>query len=820
MAGIESHLLEDEEGEPLAVPLSYEIIKLFSEGLYQSPHKAIEELVSNSYDAGASTVRILLPRDPDDGGIDDGLVVVDNGSGMDRSGFEDLWKIAESPKADVSTPQNGRLPIGQFGIGKLAAYVLAWRLTHISKSADGYSYTSMDFHVIEDRKLNDDEGPLEISFHSISESQARSLLGEVKGRDSDSWELLFGESSADTWTAAVLSDFRDLFDSLEGGTLRWVLRTGLPIATEFRIAVDGETLESPAKDRAIVAESDVGGAGDERYDVLLDRYPTEVALDPDGNLVIEGINGVITGHATLYQQPLDRVKAGTQYHRSNGFFVQVRERIINLEDELFGIEAQNHSAWSRFVMEVQADGLHEHLLSSREGVKANRPVEILRQYLHLKFNELRAAYERSLQEVLKDLDLEAILRGAPRDLLAEPMIGTLADLLENDGNGSYYIEAPDVEEGGRDEWMAGYSGRASDGPIGSVAYDELGPYGKLAAYDPEQLELLVNTEHPFIAKLKSHSKNEVPVAMVSALELATEVVLREAGLPAADRLRVLELRDRIQRVLAGQQPLNVADCLRELSIANENDTALERAVGRTFTLLGFSYDPGGGNQGGDDGYLKANLGIVSPGVSGDYSIVYDAKTTGKSSVPADKCNLASLEEFRVSRKADYAFFVAHTFAGQDDGSLKLNRDLQAHGGPATLITIDALKDLLSIHLECGITLTRMQSLFSCRSTGDVDLWLKEARAELTRDAVPIERLLECLEGAKSHPLDSPTVDYVRGKFPELDTWGKDRLLAVLKAVQVIVGPEWLGINDGSVILHQTPSAIVERYQGLLAEAQS
>ena len=37
----------------IPVRMSYEIIKLFSEGLYQSPHKAVEELVANAYDAGA-----------------------------------------------------------------------------------------------------------------------------------------------------------------------------------------------------------------------------------------------------------------------------------------------------------------------------------------------------------------------------------------------------------------------------------------------------------------------------------------------------------------------------------------------------------------------------------------------------------------------------------------------------------------------------------------------------------------------------------------------------------------------------------------------
>ena len=44
----------------IEVRLSYRIIELFSEGLYASPNKAVEELVANSFDAGAQRVQVLL----------------------------------------------------------------------------------------------------------------------------------------------------------------------------------------------------------------------------------------------------------------------------------------------------------------------------------------------------------------------------------------------------------------------------------------------------------------------------------------------------------------------------------------------------------------------------------------------------------------------------------------------------------------------------------------------------------------------------------------------------------------------------------------
>ena len=44
------------ETEKIDVRLSYRIVRLFSEGLYASPNKAIEELVANSFDAGARSL--------------------------------------------------------------------------------------------------------------------------------------------------------------------------------------------------------------------------------------------------------------------------------------------------------------------------------------------------------------------------------------------------------------------------------------------------------------------------------------------------------------------------------------------------------------------------------------------------------------------------------------------------------------------------------------------------------------------------------------------------------------------------------------------
>ncbi|MCH7915642.1 MAG: ATP-binding protein [Deltaproteobacteria bacterium] len=120
-----------EVARTISVGLSYKIVELFSEGLYASANKAFEELVTNSFDAGARNVQVVLPSDPTIVGST--IIVVDDGESMDIEGLEELWQIGVSNKRSREDLPLGRNQIGKFGIGKLSTYVLANELTHICK---------------------------------------------------------------------------------------------------------------------------------------------------------------------------------------------------------------------------------------------------------------------------------------------------------------------------------------------------------------------------------------------------------------------------------------------------------------------------------------------------------------------------------------------------------------------------------------------------------------------------------------------------------------------------------------------------------------
>src|SRR6185369_3466232 len=146
---------------------------------YSSPQKAFEELISNGWDAGATRVDVRIS--PALHSADATMCVLDNGVSMDVEGLRQLWRIAFSPKENQPV-QNGRSMIGQFGIGKLATYVLANKLTYICKASDGViRRVTMDYGEIDRKRQSKDQliSELKLPLYEVSESDLESALQGV-----------------------------------------------------------------------------------------------------------------------------------------------------------------------------------------------------------------------------------------------------------------------------------------------------------------------------------------------------------------------------------------------------------------------------------------------------------------------------------------------------------------------------------------------------------------------------------------------------------------------------------------------------------------
>ena len=299
------------ESGSIAVRLSYRIVELFSEGLYTSPNKAVEELVANSFDAGALGVHVILS--PDLHTQDATIAVIDDGEGMDQDGLRQHWLIGMSNKRSLPTLPRGRQQIGKFGIGKLATYVLSNRLTHISKSGNKYYSTSMDYSMIDSRVQGDLEpkAPIKIALRELTTAQAQRAVEPWTESEAfkPSNTALFGKESPPSWTVSIMSSLKDKVHEIKPGTLRWVLSTALPLRPDFGIWLNGKRLVASKEGKGLLRTWVLG-----KDLVDLPRpSPNGITLAEDKTAAPDGDRrfgldvpnlGRITGYAEAYEDLL------------------------------------------------------------------------------------------------------------------------------------------------------------------------------------------------------------------------------------------------------------------------------------------------------------------------------------------------------------------------------------------------------------------------------------------------------------------------------------------------------------------------------------
>ena len=771
---------------PIPVTISYGIIKLLSDDLYRSPHKAIEELVCNSYDADAREVRVILPDSDQTADSErdlDPLWVIDNGRGMDAEGFEQLWKVAESQKEDET--ENGRLPIGQFGIGKLAAYVLAWNLVHVSYVSGRFLLTVMDFNVFD---KNVGASTVHLPLQELTEEEAKGFLADVERRDPKSWSIMFGgQNRSPSWTATGLSNFKDKYKQVKPGTLRWVLSTTLPLHSKFKIFLEGDLVTSHKEN---IKE--------------IDSIQIEKSLS--------GI-GTVIGEAKIYEQELTKGKSAKR-GRSHGFFIRVRKRVINLADELFGVRQLNHAAWSRFALEVEADGLREHLLSAREGVKDNDDVKEFREYLLSIFNKCRKAYENWEKKEREKIDIANLLSDEPSVFITDPLSRSVRATVEA-GSESFYIQMPrNVDKEDAEEWLGKYTREVEKQPFVGTEFKKEGPNAPIIHYDPSTRKIFVNSEHPFVIKLTAEGRHRNSARIFAGSEILLEGQLQEQGVSGPMIANFLRERDKILRVISRETPPTATDVLRWLRSTSRDKKALEPAVGAAFRVLGFEYERRGGNRPGCDGVLFARLGRHGETLA-DYKLVYDSKTTSRQSVRAQAIDVSNLERFRQEEKAQFGFFIASEYTGERDESSALNEKVRvSEMRRLTLLKIDHLRTLVELHYQYGVTLTEIRSLFeTSRTVPNVDAWIDNYRSDLAKEGeVPLSKLLSDLEDEKRDLMANPNIIAVRAKSPELRQFEPERLIARLEAVERIVGKRWIEYKgSGNVVMRQTAGEIMAEF---------
>ncbi|ALA58145.1 ATP-binding protein [Nitrospira moscoviensis] len=824
------------EKEKLDVRLSYRIVRLFSEGLYASPNKAVEELVANSFDAGAKQVAVFLPSDFHDQAAT--IVVLDNGEGMDANGLKRHWLIGKSLKRDLKTLPLGRQQIGKFGIGKLATYVLANRLTHISKKDAKYYSTSMSYKMVDDRGDEEIEPktPIRIALRELTEDQAKAAL---KGwLDLSTFKKcgmrLFGTKAEASWTFAILSELKEKVHEIRRGRLEWVLRTALPLRDDFAIHLDGSKLEPSKSGKGLLKKWILGRDIDE----LPKPAPDEIQVSEDINQPKESVTrhglehsavGRITGYAEGYRNLL--TGKSDELGRSHGFFVYILGRLINAEDGHFGISPDElrHGTFGRIRVVVHMDGLDEYLQSDRERIREGPVLRDAQNILRAIFNKIRPELERLDANDEPGAKLAIKLASSPTSLARRPIIDMARAALHGKIRSRYIALPLGTTQAERDKIIADLETRAEipEHFITGIdfAYNATSDDG-IAVYDAISGRLRVNGLHPFIGAFFDEFTSKtsgLPLEMFAMAEVLLESHLHQAGLKQTQIDEVMIFRDQLLRYVAQESgrrtALIVANALRN---ARNDEDKLESEVVEAFRCLGFDATRVGG-KGKPDGVAKAHLSPGDDKKPRRYATTLEAKSKKKdgTKLKTKTFGVSAIARQRDEAQCDHAIVVAPAFdhtPGKDSALAKEIRadreNTEAKGTPRTItaIHVDDLARLVQLRPIKRLGLDKIRDLlWKCSLPEECKAWIDAAEKEIVAKP-PYSRIINAIH-ALQQEYDLAAVEYgalrvALGKeTPPYKVSTNDELVELCKAMAAMASYE-ITATDRTVELNQSPANVL------------
>jgi hypothetical protein len=676
------------------VRISYRIIQLFSEGLYSSPNKAIEELVSNSFDAGATNVHVLLA--PDLISEDATIAVIDDGEGMDESGLRAHWLIGVSDKrnGERSSPK-GRPQIGKFGIGKLATYVLSNRLTHVTKRSGRFFSTSIDYSTIPSGERGGiyTEKQVVLPLRELTEGQAKSAVAPwMKGSKPGYLAMkLFGRGARKSWTASIMSELKEMAVDIQRGRLRYVLSTAMPLRDDFKLYLNGEAV-LPSKLKATRIRTWVLGKNVKK---LPRPAPTDLEStlnedEPEDSPVRYGLTaprglGRVTGYFEIFKELLTTGKSAEMTGRSHGFFVYVRGRLVNIDDEYFGIDRNllRHGTFARFRAVLNIESLDAELRSSRESVREGALFTQARNLLQGIFNFARVALEA--HDEGEDDAGQAAKRFAdtPASLTRLPLLGMVELALNGKCSPRYttFVEPANKFERAALLDRLRTQGQTAEGFITDVQLAELSQDLGVAILNIETGVLQINLLHPFVAYFldEYEDKNRsLPLKLLATSEVLMEAHLYGAGLEESAVRDMMARRDNLLRYLARSSGKGSARLIAQaLEDAATDKNQLELELVRAFDSMGFDAIPLGGS-GKPDGKAEANLSGKEGKVE-RYAVSLEAKSKGSAgaTVRNEDVHVSTIARHRDEHRCDHAVVIGPAFATTKGDGAALVKEIQS-----------------------------------------------------------------------------------------------------------------------------------------------
>jgi hypothetical protein len=802
--------------DSIPVSLGYRIIDLFSGQLYSNPSKAIEELIVNSYDAFAETCQVLVPDNPDDPRAM--VVVWDDGDSMDLDGLKELWMIADSNKRELSREKSaakrGRLPIGRFGIGKLASYVIGRRISHICKNKNKYLIVTMNYRDIIPDDTDNVQNPqiksMTLDVRELSEDEARASLDFcLTGALPGGVRLpLFGKAAPKTWTLVVVDNLKPRVREIHRGRLKWIISTALPLVPNFQVVLNGTAIEPSKLKQKVLKRWQVGvndkvakklsyTVGSTKFKPPLDRW-----------IEIPGV-GKINGELQLFEDTLTGGKA-EEYGRSHGFFVKVRQRLINYKDEVFGSHALAHQTLNRLNAVVYADGLDSTLVASREGISTEQQDALLK-YMVSKFYEIRDWYENWLVNQSKEETVAERVQSVAPTLIAFPLRHAVETAAEPSAPLLHTISRP-------------IPGTKAEKTIKGFETAFLEPDAPMAIFNPATGIITLNESHPFCANYRDSQNLHV----IATAEIMTEAYMIELGITPERIHVIMKRRDDLLRELVRSTPEGVDMVAQRIKDAVHDEEELELACHSAFRTLGFQVTPMGAGPKKPDGLASAPLGIrETPGTdenkSRSYVVVYDAKSTGGDKVKSAHLDLAGIKNHRnkfgarYPERSRYSAVIAPGFEGEDDNTSKAN--VEAEQEKVTLIRARNLAELLEASGRLTLSLDSLRGLFEkCHTALESAAWIEEFSRTESKHGMDRLLLDTIWKVQNEEQKDPPQVPAIRERSSKLKRFSTAELIEILKSFERLV-PNLVTVYGTVVYLNQPPEIVVHHINQRLRAIQ-
>ena len=627
--------------------------------MYSSPLKAVEELVVNSFDADAGECRIGIPVDPNG---EKSIVVFDDGNGMDYEGLRQLWHVGDSPKRGVElTVKHHRKLIGKFGIGKLATYAIADRITYLSRQGGRIFHVTCDYRSFKaDPEGGGDAVPLQVNEVTDPKVfRSEPLFIEVcQAVGVDPEHLTNGEQ---TWTLCVLESLKPKAAELKIGRLKWVLRTAMPLRSDFEVWVNNDKLISSKSNISCVVDFAVSDLPDHRLAALNSKLQSDDwkwSRDKNGirsNVFPAGISGrVIVTERSLVQGK------SADIERSHGFFVKVRGRLVNQRDEIFGLHALTHATINFFRADIAADDLNTEVTAPREGLEAGPKTAALQSVLLELFNEARSRQQAAEKN---GADAEKRKREhertyVPPRLVERPIADTLSmygapNETGPDADDTYFFLEPLAHEKLPEVVEQLYSERKGF----KFEYVSLGRSDRLVKFNPETSTFSLNDDHELVTAYSDDPRSQALLEDFATSEVMLEVYMREAGIEPFLIGEVLERRDVLLRSLSQDRVYSLDSIAQQLRDSINDEANLEVALIAAARSLGFNakHISKSGEPDGVARFIDFKLG--------ETVITLEAKSS-EGTPNLGSLDFAGLSEHVKRHKAHGCLLVAPSYVGE------------------------------------------------------------------------------------------------------------------------------------------------------------